>query len=124
MLSRRYMEKRISEVDIDATFAQYLDLYEEYKNATKTANSLKLQARVERHKGNTLHETRFTLLMQYLQMINIQLSKIYKKIVPEADCYLSYASNPISLFEEGVTLLAQYDRNAWREVRSFLSENH
>ena len=116
MLFHRCLEKRISKIDIDATFADYLDLHEQCKNITISANSLKLRAQAERQKGNTVHERRFTLLMQYLQMINIQLSKIYRKIVPEADCYLSYAANPISLFEEGVTLLAQYDRNAWHEV--------
>lgn len=67
-------------------------------------------------KANELEEERYKLLMRFLSLISAKVSGIYKDIVPGADCYLSYASNPISLFQEGATLFAQHGQSSWREV--------
>lgn len=71
-------------------------------------------------RANELEEERYNTLIKFLSLISAKVSGIYKKIVPGADCYLSYASNPISLFQEGAILFAQYGQSSWREVLKYM----
>lgn len=120
----RSIDIRASKMNIEAIFAQYIDLVQRFECASTTARSLNSQACEKQRSGIELQEQRYYLLTQHLQRINVRLSETYKSIVPEADCYLSYAANPISLFEEGIKLLAQHNHSAWREVSLKLRNNY
>lgn len=80
------------------------------------AKDLNDQALDVQRSANLLQEERFHLLTNKLQAISKNLSDIYQKIVPGADCYINYATNPISLFEDGISMLALHGQSSWQEV--------
>lgn len=80
------------------------------------ANDLNDQALDVQRSANQLQEERFHLLTNNLRAISKNLSDIYQKIVPGADCYINYATNPISLFQDGISMLALHGQSSWQEV--------
>lgn len=77
--------------------------------AQREATALQVQA-------NKLQLRRFDLLMDHLRQINHNLTSCYPQLVPGGGCFLSFPTDPISLFQEGVTLMAQHGNQPWRET--------
>ena len=107
---------RLSKVDIDSILTKHRSLIARHNNLSRTIRDLHQQTITYQREASNLRNNRFTMLCTHLSAIDTCLAEIYRRVVPGADCYMSYARNPISLFEEGITLMAQHGRSAWREV--------
>jgi chromosome segregation ATPase len=107
---------RTSKVDIKGILTHYSALVGKHNELSRVARELHRQAVSLQREANSLQNHRFNMLSAHLGAINRHLSETYRRVVPGADCYMSYASNQISLFEEGIVLMAQHGRSAWREV--------
>jgi hypothetical protein len=70
----------------------------------------------EMSKANQIQQERFHQLNDSLNEINSKMADNYSYLKPEGECFLSFAPNPISLFEEGVRIVAQHDKGSWRDV--------
>jgi chromosome segregation ATPase len=116
MKSCRDINHRLRLSNFDTIVPRYIDLVEKLKDVSQKSKDLKDQALEVQRTANGLQQKRIKLLMHHLGVFSTKLSTIYKRIVPGADCYLNYATNPISLFQEGVTLVAQHGQSSWREV--------
>ena len=116
ILIPRDIQRRSKALDSATIFQHYVELLTKLRSTSQDAKKLSAQARTEQRKRNELQGERFSLLTHSMLEINSRLSATYKRIVPEGDCYLNYASNPISLFEEGATLFAQHGQGSWQEV--------
>lgn len=120
MLSFHYHRnilRREQAVDFEAIISEYTNSVLQHRSISKDARDLNTKVLEAQRASNQLQEKRFAVLIHYLRLISSKLSETYRRVVPGADCYLSYASNPISLFKEGATLLAQHGQSSWREVR-------
>lgn len=103
---------------------KYIDLVEKFRGVSLKSQDLNDQALEVQRTANRLQQKRIKLLMHHLSVLSTTLSAVYRKIVPGADCYLNYATNPISLFQEGVTLVAQHGQSSWREVCVTFTAHH
>ena len=99
--------------------SKYVNLIAQYDRVRSQATDLNNQALDEQRRANKLQEERFHLLTNNLRAINKALSVIYQKIVPGADCYINFATNPISLFEDGISMLAIHGQSSLQEVCYF-----
>jgi chromosome segregation ATPase len=116
MKSCRDINHRLRLSNFDTIVPRYIDLVEKFKDVSLKSKDLNDQALEVQRTANGLQQKRIKLLMHHLGVLSTKLSTVYKRIVPGADCYLNYATNPISLFQEGVTLVAQHGQSSWREV--------
>ena len=91
-------------------------MYEEHNTLTLSCENMQSIASQKMNESNELQLQRFLKLTTVLNQINTNIGPIYKKIVPNSDCYLSFATDPILLFEEGISLLAQHGSQSWKEV--------
>jgi chromosome segregation ATPase len=78
---------------------------------SKRASMIELQKHI-----NTLQLKRFELLQSTLARLSSSVSRIYPQLKATGECYLSYPSDPASLYSEGVTLMARSDGRPWMEV--------
>jgi chromosome segregation ATPase len=65
---------------------------------------------------SALQLKRYELLHTTLEHLNSSVSRIYPQLKTTGECYLSYPSDPASLYSEGVTLMARSDSRPWMEV--------
>lgn len=65
------------------------------------------------------HE-RFLLLSTALRKINECIGALYGRIVRNGDCFLSYPTDQVSLFSEGIRMRAQHGNSSWLDVRVIL----
>ena len=110
--------KRVNAMGSDQSdlFNKYTHLVAQHTETTRNMEQLRLEIITTQRETNQLQSDRFHLLTTHLHRINQRLGATYRRVVPQADCYLSYAHNPISLFEDGVAIIAQHASCAWREV--------
>jgi hypothetical protein len=65
-----------------------------------------------------LQEERYTKLFEGLKTINQHLQSTFSAIVPSGECYISHASDPVSIFAEGLSVCARYGSSSkyWEVV--------
>eukprot|EP01041_Mallomonas_annulata_P006658 gene6658-13477_t len=73
------------------------------------ASNIQIQA-------NVLQESRFDQLSTALRDLNHHIGRMYQSLIPFGNCYLSFPSVSVSLFEEGVSLLVQHGSQPWKET--------
>ena len=115
-MNDRDISERLRGIKINMIVSKYINLIAQYNTFRSQANDLNEQALEVQRSANKLQEERFHLLTNNLRAISKSLSNIYQKIVPGADCYINYATNPISLFEDGISMLALHGQSSWQEV--------
>jgi chromosome segregation ATPase len=86
------------------------------RNAYQQAGALHEEALQELATSNKLQTERFTLLIAGLSGINDNITKIFYELKPGCECYINHATDPISLFSEGVYILTKFLSGPWREV--------
>ena len=115
-IRRQRIHQRSENINFHRIFTDYQTLSQRHHVYHIQANQLHQQALNTRRHANDLENQRFLTLTTNLREINERLGTLYRRCVPHADCYLSYASNPISLYEEGLTIRAQHGASAWRDA--------
>ena len=112
----RHIDQRSANINFHRIFSDYQAMCHRHQEYGTQAATLHQQALNARRHANELENQRFLTLTTNLRDINERLGALYRRCVPSADCYLAYASNPISLYEEGLTIRAQHGASAWRDA--------
>ena len=79
---------------------------------------LKKQTFELQSKINQIQLDRFVKDKKFLEDVNTNLSVIVNELLPNSDCYLSYGDTPVSLFQEGITLLSKQRDGNFRELKA------
>jgi chromosome segregation ATPase len=59
---------------------------------------------------------RFRSVSRALSSINVSIATFYERLVDNGECYLSYASDSLSLFAEGVQMIARSENRPWTDI--------
>ena len=113
---RRSITQRAASIDVPAVLEAHHAARARVAALAAAAAALLEESLVARRAAVALENDRFTQLLTHVRRINERLAAVYRRVVPRADCYLEHASNPISLFQEGVKLKAQHGAGAWRDA--------
>jgi chromosome segregation ATPase len=112
----RDLDKRRKSIDSDLVMESYAASCNQLKQNLSRERELNQLAANEVREANKLLEQRFGIIKQCLNKLSDSVGNIYPQLRPGASAYLSFATNPISLFEEGISILAQHGRSEWTEV--------
>jgi len=116
LFPRRDIEKDEQSVDFNV-FAQDSSLRRAHRDLTATLDDLQGKSLAQRNLAIKENNKRYEVLSEMLVSIDVVLSKLFGSLMPFGSCRLNYPSDPILLFEVGVSLMAKCeDQASWREV--------
>lgn len=103
----RTLEVKLSALDSSAIICSAGSLIESELSLTKEKTHLQAIASHEHQQSLELHQQRFKRLSMALSSVNDYLEVTYRQLVPAGDCFVRYPRDPVSLFEEGLTVCAR-----------------
>ena len=99
-----------------ALLAEYARLCSSLQEHLEQARELHNQAQQKLLEATRIQNLRYEHLVHGLQRINVQLGEIFPSLKPGGESYISYPSDPISMFAEGIKILTQFGGGPWRQV--------